>query len=122
MSKTKTPVSSIIYTALLVASVSLIGWAVAPGDTNNDTINMLTQAKTGMFQDWLSPFVAGIWFLLGGQPSWVLSLTLFVTLGGIAFFAYKIFKAGWFPPLNSMCPRNPDLLHTTGAWRFGLRL
>ena len=94
-SKTKTGVSSIIYTALLVVAIFLVGWAFAPGHTNGDTISMLTQAKTGVFGDWHSQLVSGIWFLLGGQP-WVVALTLFVTLGSFGFLTYKLFRLAGF--------------------------
>jgi hypothetical protein len=89
-------VSPIIHTVLLDVFVFLIGWAVAPGHLNADTINMFTQARTGVFHDWHSPIVSGIWFLLGAQP-WVLVLTLFLILGGFAFFAYKLFRLAGFP-------------------------
>ena len=89
-------ISSAIYTGLVAVFVFLVGWAFAPGHTNADTIDMFTQARTGVFHDWHSPIVSATWFLLGAQP-WVLALTLFVTLGCFAFFAYKLFRQAGFP-------------------------
>jgi hypothetical protein len=88
-------VPDFLFTALVITVVVLLGWAFAPGDMSADSRDLYTEAVTGSFTDWHTPFVSWVWALLGAKP-WVLVLTLAVTMGGFAFLAYQLYRRADF--------------------------
>jgi hypothetical protein len=85
---------SVVYLGLLIIAIGGLGWAFIPGHTNYDTINMLEQARAGVFNDGHSTAVEILWFFVGWAALGY-RRNVHSDFGMCRFLHLQTFRVGW---------------------------